>query len=48
MTESAEKIIVLEGLAAAEEAKKVAKTAGEWEEVWEDDNTGNLVPQRRK
>ena len=48
MTESAEKIRVLEGLAAVEEAKKVAKTAEEWEEVWEDDNTGNLEPQRRK
>ena len=48
VTESAEKIRVLEGLAAVEEATKVAKTADEWEEVWEDDNTGNLVPQRRK
>ena len=48
MTESTEKIIVLEGLAKVEEEKRVAKQSEEWEEVWEDDNTGNLVAQRRK
>ena len=48
VTESTEKIIVLEGLAKVEAEKRVAKQSDEWEEVWEGDNTGNLVAQRRK
>ena len=47
-SENAEKIKVLEGLIEVEEAKRVAKQTDEWEEVWEDDNTGNLIPQKRK
>ena len=48
-SESAEKIKVLEGLLEVEEAKRVTQQqSDEWEEVWEDDNSGNLIPQKRK
>ena len=53
ITVSNEKIRVLEGLQTGERGKSVEITstaAGDWEEVWEDrdDNSGNLVKQRRK
>jgi hypothetical protein len=32
-------------LVEVEQAKIVAKETAEWEEVWKDDSSGNLVPQ---
>ena len=38
----------MQGLVEVEKTKIVAKESSECEEVWEDNSSGNLVPQKRK